>query len=170
MKELTALVLLMLASLMATAQTTVNDFRDKYEDHDDATSVTIKGNLFELLGDIAEFGDDEETQMAARMFKGINSMKILSLPLYDVGVSKQEITDLKSSLEKEGFEEYINIREGKEMVNVYAQGTKENISNLIIITQERDDFAIIHIDGSLKHKDIAYIIEHHDEWGDNMSH
>lgn len=170
MKELTALVLFMLASLMATAQTSVNSFRDKYEDHDDATSITIKGNLFELLGDIAEFGDDEETQMAARMFKGINFMKILSLPLYDVGISKQEIADLKSSLEKEGFEEYINVREGKETVNVYAQGTKENISNLIILTQERDDFAIIHIDGNLKYKDIAYIIEHHDEWGNNMSH
>lgn len=170
MKKLTALVLFMLASLMATSQTTINNFRAKYEDHDDATTVTIKGNLFELLGDIAELGDDEETQMAARIFKGINSMRILSLPLYDVGITKQEITDFKNNLEKENFEEYVSVREGKETVNVYAQGTKDDISNLVIIAQERDDFALIHIDGSLKHKDIAYIIEHHDEWGDNMSH
>ncbi|MDH5366961.1 MAG: DUF4252 domain-containing protein [Cyclobacteriaceae bacterium] len=164
MKELTTLILLFVASLIGSTQTTVEEFTNKYKNEKDATVVTLKGNIFSLLGDIAEWSDDEEAEMAARIFKGINSMEVLSLSLYDADISKEEITDFKSNLIKEKYEEYINVRDGRETVEVYAQGSKENISNMLIIVQERDDFSLINIDGSLSHKDIAYIVEHHDDW------
>lgn len=164
MKELTALILFFMASLMGSAQSTVKEFTDKYKGEKDATVVTLKGNIFNLLGDIAEWSDDDDAEIAARIFKGIKSMEILSLSLYDASISKEEITDFKSNLLKEKYEEYINVRDGRETVEVYAQGSKENISNILIIIQERDDFSLVNIDGSLSHKDIAYIVKHHDDW------
>lgn len=165
MKELTTLLLIAITSLIATAQTSVMEFREKYKDERDATSVTIKGNLFNLLGDIAELSDDEEAEAAARVFKGINSMQLLSLSLYDAGISKAEIAELKSDLRKEKYEEFVNVRDGKETVEVYALGSKDNIANLVIFIQERDEFSVINIDGQLSFKDIAYIIDHSEEWG-----
>jgi len=164
MKELTTLILLFAASILATSQTTIKNFTDKYKGEKDATVVSIKGNVFNLLGNIAEWSDDEEAEMVGRIFKGINSMEVLSLSLYDIGISREEINKLKSDLLKDKYEEYVTVREGKETINVYAQGTKENISNMLIIIQERDDFSIVNIDGSLSHKDIAYIVKHHDDW------
>jgi phosphatidate phosphatase PAH1 len=164
MKELATLILVTMASLVAMSQATVKNFTDKYRNEKDATVVTLKGNVFNLLGDVAQWSDDEEAETAARVFKGIKSMEVLSLSLYDAGISKQEITDLKNNLAKEKYEEYITAREGSQTVVVYAQGTQDNVSNMLILVQERDEFTLVNIDGTLNHKDLAYIVKHHDDW------
>lgn len=164
MKILTALTLFFLASLLAHGQSSVEKFQDKYKNDRDATSVTVTGGLFKLLGNIAEYGEDADSEAVARIAKGIKSLQILSIPMFDSGLDMDEIKKLRSDLTKEKYEELMNIKEGRETVNVLAQGSDDEVRNMVILVQEKDEFALINIDGMLSMKDLAYLAKHHDDW------
>ena len=98
------------------------------------------------------------------MADGIKSMQIISLPKYEVGLDSDEIKSLKSSIKKESYEELMNIKEGKETTVIYSQGKEDEVRNMLILVEEKNEFALINIDGVLKMKDLAYIASHHDKW------
>ena len=164
MKNLIALTLFFLASIITYGQSSVEKFHNKYREDRDATSVTITGGLFKLLGDIAEYGEDEDSEAVARIAKGINSLHVLSVPMFDSGLSFNEIRQLRADLASEKYEELMNVREGHETVNVLAQGSEDEVRNMIILVQDMDEFALINIDGRLSMKDLAYLAKHHKDW------
>lgn len=164
MKNLIALTLFFLASLISYGQTTVEKFQDKYRGDRDATLVSVSGSLFKLLGNIAEYGDDEESETVARIAKGIKSLQVLSIPMFDSGLDFDEIKKLRSDLAKEKYEELMNIKEGRETINILAQGSDSEVRNMVILVEEKDDFALINIDGVLSMKDLSYLAKHHNDW------
>jgi hypothetical protein len=165
MKKTTLIVALaLIASIGYTQSKSVESFKNKYADDRDATVVTLQGNIFRLIGSIAEYSDDEDAQALSKMADGIKSMQIISLPKYETGLEDDEIKQLKSNLMKESYEELMNFREGREKVVIYSQGNEDEVRNMLILVEERNEFAVINIDGILKMKDLAYIASHHDKW------
>ena len=165
MKKTTLIVALALVSSIAFSQSkSVDSFKNKYKDDRDATVVTLQGNIFKLIGSIAEYSDDEDAQALAKVADGINSMQILSLPKYETGLEAEEIKNLKSNIKKESYEELMNMREGRETVVIYSQGSEDEVRNMLILVEEKNEFVLINIDGVLKMKDLAYIASHHDKW------
>lgn len=169
MKKLTTLLLLAILPFMAMAQSkSVSSFMDKYSDHDDVTYVVIKGSLFNLIASIAEYDDggepDEDLQALGRMADGIKSMAILQVPYYETNLKREEISSLRASLEKEKYEVFVSVKEGKELVNIMAQGEEDEIRNMLVLVDEKEDFTLISIDGKLSMKDLAYISKHHDNF------
>ena len=76
MKKLTGLMIIALLPFIAMAQSkSVTSFQNKYSDHDDATFVTIKGSLFNLIASVADYDDkddpDEDLQAFGRIADGI---------------------------------------------------------------------------------------------------
>jgi len=165
MKKTTLIVALALIASVGYSQSkSVESFKNKYKDDRDATVVTLQGNIFRLIGSIAEYSDDEDAKALSKMADGIKSMQVISLPKYETGLEDDEIKQLKSSLLKESYEELMNFREGRETVVIYSQGNEDEVRNMLILVEERNEFAVINIDGILKMKDLAYIASHHDKW------
>ena len=123
MKKLTAIMIIALLPAVVMGQSkTLDSFIDKYIDHEEVTYVQIKGSLFNLISSIAEYDNgeepDEDLQAIGRIADGIESMVVLSVPYYDTNISKEEVTSLKSGLAKEKYEEFIKVKDGKELVSV----------------------------------------------------
>ena len=169
MKKLTGLMILALLPFLAIAQSkSVTAFQDKYSNHEDATFVTIKGSLFNMIASIAEYDDeddpDEDLQAFGRIADGIKSMEVLRVPYYDTKLSRDDVATLRKALVKENYEEFLMVKEGKEVVNVLAQGAEDEIRNMLVLVDEKDDFTLISINGSLSMKDLSYFAKHHGDF------
>jgi len=169
MKKLAILMMIALFPVTLMAQSkTVDSFISKYKNHDDVTFVVIKGSLFNLIASIAEYDNgeepDEDLQALGRIADGIQSMTVLQVPYYETDLSKAEVNDLRSSIGKEKYEEFIQVKEGKELINVMAQGTGDEVKNGLILIEEKDEFTIISVDGTLSIKDLNYLSKHHKDW------
>jgi len=164
-KTTTLLAVLLLVSTFVIGQSkSVESFRDKYKDDRDATFVTLQGNIFKLIGSIADYSDDEDAKAFGKMADGIKSMQILSLPKYETDLSDDEISKLKANIKKESYEELMNMKQGREKVIILSQGQEDEVRNMLIIVEEKDEFVLINIDGVLRMKDLAYIANHHKNW------
>ncbi|RLD19618.1 MAG: hypothetical protein DRI71_11540 [Bacteroidetes bacterium] len=166
MKKLTGLMMIALLPFLAMAQSkSVTNFQDKYSDHDDATFVTIKGSLFNLIASVADYDDkddpDEDLQAFGRIADGIKSMEVLRVPFYETDLNREELATFKKALQKEGYEEFIMVKEGKELVNVLAQGAEDEIRNMLVMVEEKEDFTLISINGTLSMKDLSYLSKNH---------
>ena len=153
MKKLTGLMIIAMLPFLAMAQSkSVASFQDKYSSHDDATYVTVKGSLFNLIASIAEYDDDadEDTKAMARIASGIKSMEVLQVPFYDTDLNREEVATFRNALTKEDYEEFIMVKEGKELINVLAQGAADEIRNMLVLVEEKEDFTLICINGKLK--------------------
>ena len=92
-----------------------------------------------------------------RIADNIKSMKVLSLPTYKVGIEQIEINQLKNNLIGENYEELFSAREGRKTINLYSQGNKSDLRNMVILVNEKDDFTIMNINGNLSIKDLAVL-------------
>jgi hypothetical protein len=169
MKKLTALVIILALPLLVSAQSkAVTSFIDKYIDHEDVTYVQVKGSLFKLISSIAEYDNgeepDEDLQALGRISSGISSMTVLKVPYLDTDLSKEDVANLRSSLSKEKYEEYMKVKEGKEMVTIMAQGSGKEVTNGLIMVEEKDGVTLIAFNGTILVKDLNYLSKHHDDW------
>ncbi len=157
------MIIAMLPFLAMAQSKSVSSFQDKYSSHDDATYVTIKGSLFNLIASIAEYDDDpdEDTKAMARIANGIKSMEVLRVPFYETDLNREAVATLRNSLKKENYEEFISVKDGKELVNVMAQGTDNEIRNMLVLVEEKDEFTLISINGTISMKDLSYLSKHH---------
>ena len=157
------MIIAMLPFLAMAQSKSVSAFQDKYNDHDDVTYVTIKGSLFSLIGSIAEYDDDadEDTKAMARIANGIKSMEVLQVPFYDTDLNREEVSTFRKALTKEDYEEFLMVKEGKELINVMAQGAADEIRNMLVLVEEKEEFTLISINGTLSMKDLSYLSKHH---------
>ena len=164
MKKLTGLMIIAMLPFLAMAQSkSVTSFQDKYSDHDDATYVTVKGSLFNLIASIAEYDDDpdEDTKAMARIANGIKSMEVLQVPFYETDLNREAVANFRTALTKEDYEEFITVKEGKELINVMAQGADDEIRNMLVLVEEKEEFTLISVNGTLSMKDLSYLSKHH---------
>jgi len=164
MKKLTGLMIIAMLPFLAMAQSkSVSAFQDKYSDHEDVTYVAVKGSLFNLIASIAEYDEDpdEEMEAMARIANGIKSMEVLKVPYYETDLDRDEVATLRSSLQKDSYEDFLTVKEGKELINVMAQGAEDEIRNMIVLVEEKDDFTLISINGTLSMKDLSYLSKNH---------
>ncbi len=159
-------IILVFAATAAYSQSkSVADFQAKYQDDRDAKVVTVNGNMFNIFANIADAADeaDEEAQAMARLARGIKSLKVLSLPVYKSGLQPNEISDLRNQLIKEKYDELMQVRDGQDHVYFLAQGNEDEVRNMYVLIQEKDDFTILEVEGTLKMQDLAKLVNHHSD-------
>lgn len=157
------MIIAMLPFLAMAQSKSVTNFQDKYSSHDDVTYVSIKGSLFNLIASIAEYDDeqDEDFQAMARIAKGIKSMQVLQVPFYETDLNREEVASFRKALAKEDYEEFLTVKDGKELINVMAQGAADEIRNMLVLVEEKEEFTLISINGTLSMKDLSYLSKHH---------
>lgn len=144
---------------------TIEKFHQKYKDDRDAKVVSLSGGLFELLSNIASWDEsDEEAQAVSRIADNIKSMQILSIPMYKTGFNVSDIDKMRDDLSKENYEELMTARDGSDKVYFLTQGDNDTVKNMLVLIQEKEDFAVLNINGSLEMKDLSYLVKHHKDW------
>ena len=166
MKKLGLLLIAVIFTTSLQAQSkAAEDFINKYKEDRDASHVTLEGNIFQLIANIAEFAEDEDAETMGRIAKGIKSMNILKLDTYKAGIDMKEIDALHASIKGEGYEEMMSARDGREHIRFLAKTNDSQINNMLIMIKDGDDeFALINLDGVLEMKDLAYLAENHRKW------
>jgi phosphatidate phosphatase PAH1 len=71
---------------------------------------------------------------------------------------------LRASLNKEKYEEYMRVKEGKELITVMAQGSGKEVTNGLIMVEEKDGLTVVSFDGTILVKDLNYLSKHHSDW------
>ncbi|MEM7108402.1 MAG: DUF4252 domain-containing protein [Bacteroidota bacterium] len=144
---------------------TVREFHGKYKDDRDAKVVSLNGSLFKLMSAIASYDtEDEDAQVIARIGDGIESMDILSVPLFDSGLQPAEFDGLKDKLKSEKYEELMNVRDGRDRVSVMTQGGTNEVKNMVILIRDEDSAVVVNVNGTLDMKDIAYLAKKRKNW------
>jgi len=160
MKTTIVITVLLLVPVLLSAQSkSIEAFYKKYENDRDATVVNINGSLFSIFAKLGEYAEEEDKELRSmgKLAANIQSMKILSLPIYKVGIEQSEINQLKSNLIAENYEELFSAREGRKTINCYSQGNKSEIKNIVILVNKKDDFTIMNLNGNLNMKDLAVL-------------
>lgn len=153
-----------LLPVMTLAQSeSVKSFRNQYDNNPDVTSVLIKGPLFKFLASIAGNDDDPETQAFARIAKGIKSMEVLSIPFY-TDLNREDISTLRNDLKNDQYEELLIVKDGKDLVNIMSQGKEDEIRNMVILVEDKENFTLLNINGKLSMKDLAYLSKNHNDY------
>lgn len=160
-------VLLVMISVSATSfgqSKSAEAFRNKYQDDRDAKVVTMNGSMFKLVSDIAEnMEKNDDSEALARIASGIKSMQILAIPVFKSGLQPAEIDQLHKDLVKEKYEELLQVRDGSQKIWFMAQGSENELRNMIVLVREEEEFIMFNIDGTLNMKDLAYIVDNHDD-------
>ena len=144
---------------------TVKEFHEKYKDDRDAKVVSLNGSLFKLMSAIASYDtEDKDAEVIARIGEGIESMEIVSVPLFDSGLQPAEFNGLKEKLKNEKYDELMNMRDGRDRVSVMTQGGQHEVKNMVILIREEDNAVVMNVNGTLDMKDIAYLARHSKNW------
>jgi len=160
-----SIILLFAATAAYSQSKSVAEFQSKYQDDRDATVVKVNGNMFNIFANIADAAeeDDEEAQAMANLARGIKSLKILSVPVYKSGLEPGEITSLRDNLIREKYDELMQVRDGQDHVYFLAQGDDDEVRNMYVLIQEKDDFTLLEIEGTLRMQDLARLARHHSD-------
>lgn len=173
MKKITGLIIVLCATpLFLQAQNkAVRNFQEKYRNDRDATYVEITRSLFRFISKVANAArtgenteTDQEMEAMARVANGITSLKILSIPKYESGLKAQEIDNLRSSLEKDNYELLMSVKEGARFLYFMAQGNENELRNILVLIDDKDEFTLLNIDGTLTTKDLSYLTKNHHNW------
>ena len=108
--------------------------------------------------------EDEDARVITRIGEGIESMDIVSVPLFDSGLKPAEFDGLKDKLKSEKYEELMNMRDGRDRVSVMTQGGENEVKNMVILIREEDNAVVMNVNGTLDMKDIAYLARNSKNW------
>lgn len=155
-------VCLGLAGTAAAQSKSAEAFRIKYQDDRDAKVVSMNGSMFKLLSNIADnMEESEESAAIGRIAEGIQSMQILSVPVFKSGLQPSEIDQLHKDLLSEKYDELMQVRDGDQKIYFMAQGNENELRNMLVLVREDEEFIMFNIDGVLNMKDLAYIVDQH---------
>lgn len=148
MKKIMILILLCFCGLWSSAQSLVEDFSNKHGEEVPFTVVNVSAKMFSLITDAA----DLKTKSIIKNLTGFRLLRTTMLTdnFYRVALSMVE----KS---KNGFEELISVRDGKENVRIYIREVKGVVKELVVVVKNVNEFVIMGFTGNIDLKKISQL-------------
>ncbi len=146
MKKLLFICLIALFPAFLNAQDVVSELINKYKGNDGITTIEINKNLFNLIS-INKSKDDEDDFLA----NNINKIRIITseenkdINFYDY---------IMKSVDHSIYKELMLVKDGDEDVKILAKDKGGKISELLIVTNDADESAVISILGDINLKKI----------------
>ncbi len=147
----TTCVLLSLSLGIGQAQNNyIESFYEQYSKDERVTNVTIKGWLLDIATNIST--DESSKEVLSK----ITQLRIL---LMEDGnpVTKKELNKLKKGIKKDDFEELMQIRDGGSHVDFYIREEDDQITNVLMLVNDNDEFVLLSLEGLLKLEDLKNI-------------
>lgn len=148
MKKIMILILLCFCGLWSSAQSLVEDFSNKHGEEVPFTVVNVSAKMFSLITDAA----DLKTKSIIKNLTGFRLLRTTMLTdnFYRVALSMVE----KS---KNGFEELISVRDGKENVRIYIREVKGVVEELVVVVKNVNEFMLMGFTGNIDLKKISQL-------------
>jgi len=155
MKRILFLLVLTLCTAALSAQREgLENFFSRYSGLEGYTSVTINGNLFGLF---AKVDDDPELKDLANR---ITSVRIVSSENGKPHPGVSFASELGNVIRRGGYEELVKVKSDGDDVLILVKTTGETIREILIVSSG-DEEAVIHIQGSLRQRDVDNLSRAH---------
>lgn len=136
----------------------IEDFIDYHEEMDHAYNLNVPGWLVRLGTFIAKDDLSEaEYQELKLITKKIQRIELLAKD-EDYDWSVRDLDDLHESLIQDDYEAFASIKDSDTDVKVYVREKKDLIRNLIVISDEDNDFCMIHIKTRISESEISDMV------------
>jgi len=145
MKKLFFLFICILSFQAVNGQKSVDRFIDKMKKHKEAYVVTLPGWLLRTgIG----FAEDEQEMYEPGIQEVVDGIKRLRV-LFINNDAKLENSKLRSVIsnikEKDGYEDYAVVKDGKTNVHVIVKEDKSKVKSLVILASNEDGFTILNL-------------------------
>ena len=119
---------------------------------EDAMQVKVPGWILRMGLSMAEMDDEVGMTMTA-LKKGLRKAHILILE--NRGISNSLYRRMQNEFRKDGFEEYVSIRDGSDRVHIMLKEKKDCISNMMImVNDECGEFVAVNLKTKLTYEDL----------------
>ncbi len=154
MKKVAIIICTLVLPVWIFAQNrSINNFYEKYEGQEGVTSLNISGSLLHMLFQ----GDkDEETRREVNKLTGL---RLIAAEKKNHQIQRSDIQTLRNSLEKDRYEELMQIRDGATLVNFVVQEERGKITELVMLVDDPKDFLIISFSGEIDPKKLEKTFE-----------
>lgn len=129
-----------LMAIISAQSPSIETFCHKYNHLPEATSLSISGSFLGTM--LAEDGYEEEVD---RIF----SMRIFSTREDRQALSRRDINALQHGMRREGFEQHLVVNENGKEVKFLVKKQGDQISELSLIVDEPEEFALISFYGEI---------------------
>lgn len=151
-KYLLLTICLLISSMMYSQNNTYNNLFDKYENEDGVTVVSISKAMFQMMSGNVNTGHVDIKNIVPK----IESMLLITSNKIDI--KEKMSTDFKSFINKnKDYEELMRVKDGKSHITFNIKKNKDNISELIMLINDEEDFVAIQILGNFTLDDIQEI-------------
>jgi hypothetical protein len=142
------------------AQSSVDKMFEQIKKTEQYEGISIPGWLFRLGLSIAAKDDMDISESGLlELSKKIKKIKIattnLDLKKYNTKAILNNFA--KSVHQKDRFEEYVSVREEDQHLKIMVQENDDVIKNVVILSEDKGDIAVIHIKSNLTMDDLKRI-------------
>ncbi|MCR9290171.1 MAG: DUF4252 domain-containing protein [Bacteroidetes bacterium] len=146
MRILSAALILFL-SFSAFSQEGIQNFYKKYMTNEKMTNVNLSGWVLNMAAQYADEGKEKE------MLQKITKLRVMIMEDGNL-VTKSDYSSLIKDIKKDDFEPFMNIKEGKEKIDLYLRDDGETITNVLVMVNGEDEFVLLSLEGNLKFSDL----------------
>ncbi|MEM1321051.1 MAG: DUF4252 domain-containing protein [Bacteroidota bacterium] len=133
--------LTLLLPLAAVCQSeSITSFYNKYENLEEVTDLTLSGGLLKMISEY-KGGDDQDP------LQKVSHLRLLVMEERNA-VQKNDLKALFSGIQKENFEQLVQVRDEQTLVDIYIQEKDKLISNALLVVNEPDNFVMISLEGA----------------------
>lgn len=137
-------------SLSQAQSKNIESFYDQYAKDENVTNVTIKGWLLDIA---TQFTDDADSK---EVLSKITKLRVLVMENGNP-VTKKDFNKLKRDIQKDDFEELLQIRDEGSHVDFYIREEGDLITNVLMLVNDEDEFVLLSLEGLMKLEDLKHI-------------
>jgi len=154
------LLLLFLFPIVLEAQSpSINKFYREHKRDKGTINASLPGWLIKLgVGIARPFVDDEEARIALRLARKVGKTKFLIAEEDEGRISQGEYMKLIRNVKKEGYEEWLTVRDEGDNVTILSRIKKDKINRMLIVVREEDSFIMMSMKTKIKPKHLSQMI------------
>ena len=150
MRQLFHILILMTALVFSIPASAQKAFFDKYEDTNGVTTIYISKTMLGMIPDV-KAGKHRIGQIATKL----DYIRILSCE--KASLMATIIDDARKILRSGNYETIMKMNDDDEKVTIYQRTQKEGKNEFVLLTEDKDEVAIINVMGAITLKDIKDI-------------
>jgi hypothetical protein len=148
-----AIVLLLFAPVLLTAQSPADKIFEKYAGQEGFTTVNISKEMFQMLQQMGS-GNAKDTNMVEmkKMMDQLNGLKVLTFSFDSTKISKAVgiYNEFAGAFPASSYKELMTINEGREYVKFMTrQDGSGKISEMVMLMKDKTEVALLSLTGTI---------------------
>jgi hypothetical protein len=140
---------LILAPFFLNAQIqSIENFYNKYMEHEKATQINLKGWLLQMASD-----EEEGEEAEDNIFDKIEQLRILVMEDGNA-VSQSDYKKLMKDVQKDNFEQLMKVQDEGTQVDILLREEGGKITNVLLVVFEEDEFVLLSLEGLFDYDDL----------------